>query len=34
MRGILTAGVFAVDAEMKRAARNVIERIVHLRDSL
>jgi hypothetical protein len=34
MQGILPGGVFAVDAEMKRAARNVIERIVHLRDSL
>jgi len=34
MQGILSRGVFAVDAEMKRAAKNVIERIVHLRDSL
>jgi hypothetical protein len=34
VRRILPEGVLAVDAEMKRAARNVIERIVHLRDSL
>ena len=31
---ILPGGVFAVDAELKRDARSVIDRIVHLRDSL
>jgi hypothetical protein len=25
---------FAVDAELKRSAKNVIDRILHLRDSL